>query len=178
MQEKISALLDSELDSEQLESVLEAMDGDDKLQEQWDLYHLIGDVMREAGPAHVSITERVVARLQNEPVLVTTEVRVVTGHKTREAANKAWYSVAASLAGIAFVGWVAWQSFAPVSNSPGQISASLAQQMQASPKVKPVAYESRVNDYWVAHRELSGHMINTQDQQVEFVSVPAASEGH
>lgn len=178
MQEKMSALLDGELDSEQLESILEAIDRDNELQEQWNLYHLIGDVMREAAPAHVSITKQVAARLENEPVLVATELQIVPGHKVREAANKAWYSIAASLAGIAFVGWVAWQSFAPATTSPGQISASLAQQMQAGPKAKPVAYESRVNDYWVAHRELSGHMTNSQDQQVEFVSVPAASEGH
>lgn len=178
MQEKMSALLDGELDSEQLESVLKAMDSDEKLQGQWDLFHMIGDVMREGLPAQMSISDRVAARLESEPALVSKDIQLVPGHKQKEAANRAWYSVAASLAGIAFVGWVAWQSFIPASNAPGQISASLAQQMQASPKVKPVAYESRVNDYWVAHQQLSGHMTNTQDQKVEFVSVPAASEGH
>lgn len=179
MQEKMSALLDGELDSEQTETVLKTIARDDELQNQWELYHLIGDVMRDAtADHHGHIAARVASRLETEPALVATDVQVINKHRKKDAANKAWYSVAASLAGVAFVGWVAWQSFAPASSPSNQISASLAQQMQMSPKVKPVAYESRVNDYWTAHQELSGHMTNSKDQQVEFVSIPAASEGN
>lgn len=177
MQEKISALLDGELDHDQAASVLAALDQDDELQDNWHLYHLIGDVLRDSNQANVSITNKVATRLNEEPALTVTHQTSVTKHPPREAANKAWYSVAASLAGIAFVGWVAWQSFSPATTKPAGISANLAQQMQTSPTVKPVAYESRVNDYWLAHRQLSGHMTNSQDQQVQFVTVQTPGEG-
>lgn len=179
MREQVSAFLDGELEQPQVSSVMNALEGNEDLRQDWQLYHLIGDVMRGEGASALSISGRVSALLAEEEVLT---MKVPVKHEVepqvhqRIAANRAWYSLAASLAGIAFVGWAAFQSVAP-SEENGSGSTVVAQQ-QAAPvgNVAPVAYESRVSDYWMAHRQLSGHMTDPQDQQVQFVSVDTTIE--
>lgn len=172
MREQVSALLDGELDEQQQATVLNALSEDAELLQDWQLYHLIGDVMRGDGAGSVNVAGRVAAQLVNEPVpaVATAEHDIKPQRRNRLAANRAWYSLAASLAGIAFVGWAALQSLTPSKDaSPG----ALAQQATApvEQRVQPVAYQSRMSDYWAAHRQMSGHMIDSQDQQVQFVSV-------
>lgn len=177
MREQISALLDGELEDNQIPSAVASLENDDGLHQDWQLYHLIGDVMRGDG-AGLSISERVSQQLVNEPALAMPQdaQHDVKPQRVRTiAANRALYSVAASLAGIAFVGWAAFQSIMPAQPEHA-VSAVVAQQARPASNAQPVAYESQVSDYWMAHRQLSGHMTDAQDQQVQFVSVQTSGE--
>lgn len=181
MREQVSALLDGELDDVQMKSTLEALQDDSDLCQDWQIYHLIGDVMRGDGAGALSVAERVSAQLVDEPVLVPAVIspphEVKTVRHQGIAANRAWYSLAASVAGVAFVGWAAWSSLMPATHE-GTAGADIARQTHpvSVSEAQPVAYQSQVSDYWMAHRQLSGHMTDPQDRQVQFVSVETAGE--
>ena len=175
MREQVSALLDGELDDEQLNAALQALQDDTDLRQDWQIYHLIGDVMRGDGVGSLAVADRVSAQLVDEPMLERHELSVV--RRSGAAANRAWYSLAASVAGIAFVGWAAWSSLMP-SAPTGVAGTEVARQTVSAPAhdSQPVVYQSQVSDYWMAHRQLSGHMTDQQDRQVQFVSVEATGE--
>lgn len=182
MREQVSALLDGELDDVQMKATLDALQDDTDLCRDWQIYHLIGDVMRGDGAGTLSVAERVSAQLVDEPALVKPAV-VLPSHEVKPvrhqgiAANRAWYSLAASVAGVAFVGWAAWSSLMPAAHNDAA-RADLARQAipVSTSDAQPVAYQSQVSDYWMAHRQLSGHMTDSQDRQVQFVSVETAGE--
>lgn len=181
MREQVSALLDGELDDVQMNVALEALQDDTDLCRDWQIYHLIGDVMRGDGVSVSSIAERVSAQLVDEPVLampapaVPQEIKSVRHHGV--AANRAWYSLAASVAGVAFVGWAAWSSLMPAAHNGAAVNEVAHQSVPTvASDAQPVAYQSQVSDYWMAHRQLSGHMTDSQDQQVQFVSVETPGE--
>lgn len=182
MQEKLSALLDGELEDAQTGAVLTALEQDAKLRQEWQLYNLIGDVLRETGSTSTSITGRVSERLANEPchsVMQTVTTIPEEARRARVPANRGWYSLAASVAGIAFVGWAAFQSLAPSSQPAAPTLANQSNVVKSNTNTQQVGYQTDndANDYWVAHRQLSGHMIDSSDSDVEFVSVDQSNEG-
>lgn len=103
MSEKLSALIDNELDDLERARVLRALTGDEALAERWSRYHLIGLAMRRE-----QITPMV-----DLPALVTLALETGTGNSGRSAAparrqpryqSAARLAVAASVAGVLLVG--------------------------------------------------------------------------
>jgi sigma-E factor negative regulatory protein RseA len=125
MKDRISALMDGELDEREAAQVIAALANDAQARDAWRNYHLIGDAMREG---------RSVVALR------------------RAAANAPRWRVAlpamAVAAAVAFVSWVA---FAPLQqNSP----APLAPVAEAKPAaVVPPPHAA--NDYLLAHQGFS-----------------------
>ena len=149
MKEKISALMDGELERHESGGTLDALRAGAEAGAAWRSYHLIGDVMRAAGPLSAGFAARVTARLANEPT-------VLAPRRTQPRFGWArWYALpaAASLAAVALVGWLA---FAP---QPGSGPApTIAQQphpsapsMEAAQVLPPDA----ANDYLLAHQGYS-----------------------
>jgi sigma-E factor negative regulatory protein RseA len=148
MKEKLSALIDGELQSDSLHAHLGRLRADPELRGAWDTYHLIGDALR----GHVSpgIADRVVARLREEPtVLAPRQERSPSG-------RLGWYamSAAASVAAVALVVWTA----SPGWRAESQLAASPDTATLASPA--PVALVSSVappeiENYLLAHRPYS-----------------------
>src|SRR5881396_1751777 len=68
MKEKLSALIDGELQSDSLHAHLGRLRADPDLRGAWDTYHLIGDALR--GQISPGIADRVVARLREEPTVL------------------------------------------------------------------------------------------------------------
>src|SRR2546427_9915426 len=68
MKEKLSALIDSELQGDSLHAHLGRLRADPELRSAWDTYHLIGDALR--GQISPGIADRVVARLREEPTVL------------------------------------------------------------------------------------------------------------
>lgn len=103
MSEKLSALIDNELDDLERTRVLRELAGDDTLAERWSRYHLIGLAMRrEQVMPVVNLPERVIRALDTgignsgrsaEPV------RRLPFHQ-----SAARFAVAASVAGVLLVG--------------------------------------------------------------------------
>lgn len=138
MKEKISALMDDELDSGSSEHLVAALAKDERLLECWSTYHRIGDAMRGASELSDDFYGRLMQRVDAEPVVLAPKRRIsIKQHPLM--------SIAASLAAVMVVGWVILQQQdAAMTDTTGM--ATVAQ--------NTVSPES-VNAYLVAHRQLS-----------------------
>lgn len=95
---EISALFDGELEDHELHAALKASLAD---QERWRAYGLIGDGLRGEDVDRPDMTASVMARLAEEPVvLAPRNLKAAPRHHPLLA-------LAASVAGVAVVGWVA-----------------------------------------------------------------------
>ncbi len=105
--EQISALLDDELNAREAESVLTRLRDRDELQQKWERYHLIGDLMRgENIQAEVSKTAaRVQAQVALEPAIIAApqQKRAEPQERSRWLRMAAGAGLAASVAAVAVV---------------------------------------------------------------------------
>jgi sigma-E factor negative regulatory protein RseA len=158
MQEKISALMDGELNAEEAAVLIAQFKNTEELREHWVAYHLISDAFGQSELKPLDVTRRINARLASEPaVLVTPTVRPVT--KRRPVA----YAAAASIAAVVVGGWMSLQT----AQAPQSLQQNLADS-QSTPVAPVAAYPAvptdasisasapaQINDYLLAHREFS-----------------------
>jgi sigma-E factor negative regulatory protein RseA len=152
--EKISQLMDGELEGRECDLQLKRLKQDAALAQSWAAYHLIRDVLRDEASMNMDLARRVHERLEKEPT-------VIAPH-TRLAARVVRYTLpmAATVAGVAVVGWLAL-SFRPQIESAGFMTAQAPQVViQAPPPPKPVertvlSANGQMNDYLLAHQEFS-----------------------
>jgi sigma-E factor negative regulatory protein RseA len=145
MNDRISALMDGEVDQKSAAQLIEALTRDAEAVRTWRNYHLIGDAMRGGLLLSERFTERLAQRLAAEPtVLAPRRIRTESPRLFTVSA------AAASLAAVAFVGWMA---FAPQT---GVAPAPVAQ-IQAPVEAKPVLVPlpNAANDYLLAHQGFS-----------------------
>jgi sigma-E factor negative regulatory protein RseA len=156
MKDRISQLMDGELDDRAAADAIQALSGESKAgdgeaRETWRMYHLISDAMRDTPVLSAGFAARVSEKLAAEPT-------VVSPNRIKPEPRR-WFAMpaaaAASLAGLALVGWLA---FAPQQQeAPG--SAPLAQAPVVSPAggTKPVIVPlpSATPDYLLAHQGFS-----------------------
>ena len=158
--ERISSLMDGELDAHQAGQELNRLKNDPETQAAWEAYHLIGDAMRGDCVVSRQFSARLHERLAAEPT-------VLAPRRTpaRRVAAYAW-SAAASFSAVALVGWMAFYS--PLSPQPQLATAPQAAPASASsvpvsapatpaPQVElaSVPAEGRMNEYLMAHQEFS-----------------------
>ena len=141
MKENLSAWMDDELSGEHAGPLLTRLTRDAELRGNWDCYHLIGDALR--GVQGSDLCARVSTRLDAEPT--------VLAPRRRSATNKlSWYvlSAAASVAAVAFVGWMAL---------PGAEQSALQIAAVRAPEIKQVAVPAGAGaaDYLLAHQRYS-----------------------
>lgn len=147
MKERLSALMDEELDGAEADGCLAQLAEDKALRDAWGVYHLIGDTLR--GEAGQGLPPAFAQRLAAEPTVLAPR------RTARPAGRGAWYafSAAASVAAVALVGWMALPLFeapAPIAKAPpAQAIATVA----VPPAPVPVAHG--VNDYVLAHQRFS-----------------------
>jgi len=125
MKDRISALMDGELDEREAAEVIAALCSDAQARDAWRSYHLISDALRDGRGGVVP---------------------------QRPAANSpSWRIALPAMAIAAAVALVSWVAFAPVQqNAPA--TAPLAQASQAAPVVPP---PQAANDYLLAHQGYS-----------------------
>lgn len=100
MKEKISALMDGDLALEDAEYLMTAMKAKGETAEAWSTYHLIGDVMRDDPVLRADLTSRIMKEVANQPAVLAPKASLV------QAKRPMLWSVAASVAGVFFVGWM------------------------------------------------------------------------
>lgn len=146
MKETLSAWMDNELSAQQTGTLLPQIERDAQLRRDWDCYHLIGDALRGVHGADLCAGIR--ARLDAEPTVLAPQRRSKS-EKLRWAAM----SLAASVAAVAFVGWMALSG---TQQEPVQIAAVPAPEVRA-PEIQAVAVPAgeAVNDYLLAHQRYS-----------------------
>jgi sigma-E factor negative regulatory protein RseA len=108
MKERISALLDGDLDAQAVEPVLNSVGESADVRRQWHEYCVIGDALRREPELSCDLTSRVMASLAQEPtVLAPVATRRPAAESTLSASLRKVLPLAASVAGVAVVGWLA-----------------------------------------------------------------------
>ena len=153
MNDQLSALMDGELDDAESRQILTSLVRDPESHQAWHDYHLLGAALRNEPYLATDLTARVMAALEDEPVVLAPRNlprvdRANSGH--------GWMALAASVAGVAFVGWIA---LAPPSSSTnaGAVLASI----QKAPVVvaeSGTMQAARLQEYLVAHQAHSPSM--------------------
>ncbi|TSA10758.1 MAG: anti-sigma factor [Betaproteobacteria bacterium] len=141
MKETLSAWMDGELSEQQASPSLTQFENDAELRRHWDCYHVIGDALRGVhGP---DLCARMRARLEAEPTVLAPQRRI-KAEKTRWNA----LTLAASVAAVVFVGWMAL---------PGTLQESSQLAQVRPPAVQPVAVAAGegAKDYLLAHQRYS-----------------------
>ena len=142
MKQQISALMDGELFDDEAEALLGKLKRKTDGHEEWQTYHLIGDVLRQPDYAYPSIGANMQKLLQAEPTVLAQSVRT---HQ-----NARWFalSAAASVLALTLVAWMSVQ----VGPEPAPQMA-----MQQSSVLRPASLtvNKKLNDYLMAHQEFS-----------------------
>jgi len=146
--EKISQLMDGELEGQECGLHIRRLTQDAQLAKRWDTYHLIRDVLRAEAGTRVDLVESVRARLQSEPTVLAPRRRLY------QVAARIAMPVAAAVAGVVIGGWLAPTQHPrsePVAAAPALVAAPVA------PAVMPVAAQAngQVKELLVAHQEFS-----------------------
>ena len=140
MRERISALMDGEVDELELAQHLGQLSGNGDLRRTWDTYHLIGDTLR--GDAAPGLASKMSQRLASEPTVLAPPRRV-----PRKRIAQLVFSAAASVAGVALVVWLA------LPPEPQQLAATPPRGAPPATPVTPLAVG--VENYLLAHQSFS-----------------------
>lgn len=142
MKDRISAVMDGELDDRAAAEVIDALGRDDEALQAWRAYHLIGDALRDSRMLSAGVARRVAQQLAAEPT--------VLAPRRVPAPGRTWYALAAGVAAVALVGWMAFApQQAPVAPVAQQAPARAAQMPQQVP------LPSGTDDYLLAHQQFS-----------------------
>jgi sigma-E factor negative regulatory protein RseA len=142
MKQNISALMDGELFEDEIAGSFAHLKQGSEAHKNWELYHLIGDVLRQ--PDHVTpdLSSAVSLLLKEEPTVFAPR-----GHRIHVQNRNFALSAAATVAAIGVVAWMALQTSSEI--SPRMASQSLG--------LRPanVQIKSNSNEYLMAHQEFS-----------------------
>jgi sigma-E factor negative regulatory protein RseA len=144
MKDRISQLMDGELDERSAADAIKACGQGAEALQTWRTYHLISDAMRDSRVLSAGFSMRLAERLEAEPTVLAPQ--------RKRAESRTWFaaSAAASFAAVALVGWLA---FAPQpSNAPTPMAQAPVLKPLEAPQVPP---PSAANDYLLAHQGFS-----------------------
>lgn len=143
MKQHISTLMDGELFDDEAEDLLGKLKRNPDAQEEWRIYHLISDVLRQPGHIHADIGATMRERLLAEPTVLAP--RGTDGQKAR------WFalSAAASVLTLTLVAWLSVQ--VGTDAAPQMVSA----QQPVTVRTASFPVNNGLNDYLMAHQEFS-----------------------
>ena len=149
--DKISALMDGELDARQAHEQFGRLKQDGELVESWQTFHLIGDSMRGDRALSPEFNRRIGERLDAEPTVLAPQRSMTPKHAVTYA-----LSAAASVAAVALVGWVAFVSN-PIATQQEVAKAPVAPAPVVAPSTQlaSVPSDGKMNDFLIAHQEFS-----------------------
>lgn len=140
MKTDVSAMIDNELDRSSQHAVLIRMRGEKELRGSWDEYLLIGDVLRRSPSLTTNLTRSVMDALRDEPAIL------VVPRRPAPRLLRSMTALAASVAGVVVVGWLALSS--PASQTSVALSAK-------TPGSHVAAQPVRMQEYLMAHQAYS-----------------------
>jgi sigma-E factor negative regulatory protein RseA len=150
--DKISALMDGELDDDQARQQIARLKQDSSLIECWHTFHLVGDSLRGDHALSQDFDRRLAERLEAEPTVLAPQRSTVKRITTYAL------SAAASLSAVAVVGWLAFFNN-PLAPQPdiAQSTPSLiaAPAVPGAVQFASVPSDGKMNEYLIAHQEFS-----------------------
>lgn len=168
MKSELSALHDGELDPIDAAAVLARLRQDEALRRTWNDYQLIGDALRSEPPLAADLTARVMARLDDEPVVLSPQSR-----RRAKRWQRSVMALAAALSGVAVVGWMALQ---PQEPDALPVAATVARLDSAPVKAVSLsaseANAAELREYLAAHQAQTGALpFQGNTQQIRTVSL-------
>lgn len=175
MNEKLSALMDGELDRTDALAAIKTLGQDAEQRGDWDCYHLIGDAIRGDTPSvtarRKACAESIFARLAEEPTIlapaaITAPVKlsVVAKPAAVEKKTRMMLAMAASVVTVTAIGVIALRQ-QDAATAPAQVAkqmpaSSYTELSTVSAASTAVASEvevsnQRVNDYLAIHRQFA-----------------------
>ena len=149
--EKLSALMDSELDDHEARSELARLNERPETRRLWATYHVIGDAMRGEHLLSGRFNELLAHRLAQEPTVLAPQRRPAKKLITYAL------SAAASLSAVAMVAWVALSTGSVTTAPQARVAEvpALTQAKPARPQVVSLPSDGRLNEYILAHQGFS-----------------------
>lgn len=142
----VSSWMDGDLSDDELRQMMATLKAEPDLAEDWNTYHLIGDVLRGADAKDVAIDlrGRLSKALDAEPAIVAPAVLPAAAAPQRGPSwlQSHWLTVATAAAAVLFVGAVAWQVIERPDSGVSMVSAG---------RVDP----ARMSDYLLAHDRIA-----------------------
>lgn len=165
MKERLSALMDGDGDEQVMGSVFERLRRDEALRGDWHTYCLIGDAIRGERAGAPDFVSRVMAEIEVEPTMIAP--RAAAQSAARRGLWRAVMPLAASVMGVAAVGWVAsalYSDSAAIVGAPAVAVAKSAPSALAvaGSGVAPVSTELRASagdahrEYLFLHQAMAG----------------------
>jgi sigma-E factor negative regulatory protein RseA len=182
MNEKLSALMDGELDRTDALAAIKTLGQDAQQRGDWDCYHLIGDAIRgdtsSVTARRKACAESIFARLADEPTILapaaavaiasSVKLSVVTKPAVVEKKTRMVLAMAASVVTVTAIGVIALKQQdrqQDTATAPAQVAKQMpaptyAELTTVSTAPTAVASEveankQRVNDYLVIHRQFA-----------------------
>jgi sigma-E factor negative regulatory protein RseA len=156
--DKISALMDGELDEQQAREQFARLNRDESLADSWHTFHRIGDALRGDRELSRDFSSGLAARLKDEPTVLAPR------HSPARRFATYALSAAASLSAIALVGWVALGGD-PQAPQPAQVAKAIpapvapvnpvvvpAVTLVPPPQLASVPNDGTMNEYLIAHQ--------------------------
>jgi len=142
MKMEISALMDGEIFEDEAEKLIDRIGRGSDEHKDWEVYHLIGDVLRQPDHIHCDLSANIRERLRDEPTVLAPR-----SNSFKRNVRNLTLSAAASLAAVGVVAWMSQQIG----------SETLPQMASQNNTLRPVSFQmqSRSNDYLMAHQEFS-----------------------
>lgn len=136
------------------DEVFDALKRDGELRDSWQKYCLIGEALKGETRLSADITARVMSELSGEPVVLAPR------RSSRAEWQRSVLAIAATLAGVAVVGWVALapsagqKTNAPLAQSSAQQRAAV--QAVVAQAARPASRD--MQEYLVAHQAQSSSL--------------------
>lgn len=162
MTKELSALMDDELEIHE-ESVLWAdLKTNPALCRTWQDYKMIGDAIRSERNLDIDITERVMKDITGEPVVLA------PGNLQRRSVANNFLAMAASIAGISIVGWMALMQIESQNHTP----LLAAKQSDATVIGETATIPHGMQEYILAHQaNTSGLYVHSGTEHIRTVSM-------
>jgi sigma-E factor negative regulatory protein RseA len=158
---KLHALerLSATLDAEDIDTI-DQLRMDDLLaqQQDWELYHLIGDVMRSPELALkpvTNLTQKIAFKIDQEPALSSADVKNAVNSANIVVHSSRWQRYWPSLAMAAALASVVWVAQPIIKQMEGSQNAA----QFARAKTESITSSTRLYSYVRAHRDLSGPAV-------------------
>lgn len=150
MKTRLSVLLDGELPGHDAQTVIDNLKCDEALRARWQEYLLIRDALKGRKSLDTDITSRVMASLKDEPVVLAPRLPT-----PRPAWQSSALALAATLAGVAVVAWLALGT----GQAPKQVAALARHEPAVVAQAPAVRRASRdMQEYFVAHQAQSSSL--------------------
>ena len=163
MKEKISALIDGELDSIEVADTISQIKESEELRNEWSIYHLIGDILRQPAMSIPDIASSIRNELEIEPSVLTPDIP-----KEKKSQVFAFAIAASMVAAVAAVTWMGGQTMDRPPSLQAVIKNELAEPtvttdpvlaQKEEPKTNKLVLQDpvpiRLNDYMFAHGEFT-----------------------